>query len=741
MDLFLDSLPQRDRDFRKTATLIARMSEQPENWQQEVESELLKQLPFLSDYAVNVALDKVEPQRGYAFGYGDISNVTQRPEDEHQDAGLPHIRIPIIIEERALKPFAVFLDGEAVIPLTEDRIRETLFNPTTFDLTETEPRDPSLVDSLMPPARGGPGQGGEYKTASADPDAILRSGFRMPKLAHATKTRAVEAKQKVAFQHISQEQWAALYQNPKIQKLYQQYGSWDHPEVENVAYELASKMYGYHPKTASVLGAIAPTIREADAQAFVEKVASDHTLQAGFRRSGVGPLLIEVFEKTKRASLEEGFETLADSILPTVTTIQKLPGNRFLVKQANVDAFVGGQDAQGQVVDGQTMAGAIGQDTAQGMRPGDVMTATSDPVQQAAPPSTKAKLVAEFGEYKVQDLMGNHLLGWVFPHTLAWDGAFTPTAVALFTNGSAYAVQDTIAGELVGKGTNLPVGMPRGEGVFYHVEDGEAICTAPVTIRSSVAGPDGLPRLVATDIFGAQFTVGMSQGLKSPIRVGDTEYLLPDWWKFMRLNNQTQIVQDPSQMLKTAALRSAFGEATLFFNGSFNLKGECGLEKISRDFRYDLDPVEAEFMLGLLGVDGAQASHLVKEARRKGSIKLAGLKTITTFAERYQSAEKVASAVLAQVPNLRRDLVKEAASLEDESTVDHILALNFINPENLMTFVGYIPEFEKTARRLAEMWLSSAVGERALPDSAIERSMKGLEEVIQGLKAVQHAES
>jgi hypothetical protein len=656
MDLFLDNLPELEKEFRKESGYVSRLSEKAESWPQELANDLHKQLPYLSDYEVNINLDKVEAQRGYAFGFADVSNKTERPEVEHEEAGLPHIRIPIVIEERAVKPFSVYLDGERVLPLTEERVREVLFNPSTFDISTQGPRDPSLVEPLMPPNRTGIGMGGEYKTASV---SLLRS--------------------------------------------------------------------------------IATTIRESDAERFIKKIASDKTLAAGLQRSGIGPTLIEVFDNTKRASAEERLQIIADNIAPTVITMQKLPGGDFLVKSASANAFTGDKKAKGEVVPKEEAEQAMGPENAQAMQPGQTATATADPVQPQQAPTSKAKIIEEFGQYNVQDTMGNTLMGWVFPTTLSWDGSFSPEPMALFTNGSSYALQDAVAGEIVGKSTVLPSDEPRGDGVFYTVQGGDAICTVPITVGSAMAGPDGLPRFVGTDAFGNQVQIGQMDGINNPERISDVEYMFPSSWKFMRLNNQTQLVSDPSQFFKLASIRAEKNSVTLFYNGSYNLNGGCGLDKLAREFKVDLDTVSAEFMLGLLGLDGQLAKSKVAESRRKGSVKIAGLKTITLLGEHYKQAVKTASALVSKIPDLRKDLLKEAASLEDEATVDNILALNFINPENLATFVSYLPELEKTSENLAEMLLSSYLGMQELPEGALERTMKALEEVIVGLKSMEHA--
>lgn len=935
--LFLDSLPELDRSFSKQAGFASRLSENIDNWPQELTSELMKQLPYLSDYEMNVNLAKVDPQRGFAFGYADVSNKTERPEVEHTEAGLPHVRIPLVVEDRAVKPFSVFLDGEKVMPLNEDRVREILFNPGTFDLSTSTPRDPSLVESTMPPQRSGMGQGGEYKQASVKTAGVIqnkvnqaaegaakhlvgkygkhvaggvasgavlsgtagylgaKAGSKEKKASSMEKNAAMktvekyygdggvwqivdmwmeefhrlnsqpiseldkEARVKTAFNHISKPQWDAIYKSDGVQKAVQKNGTVSHPEVTNKVYETAAKIYGFHPKVyskppemkaieqkakdiakgtekkpgapgkaktagdlacgpgmsggwldqfkgssllqqaisleeqnlalevadmerrqkqskamrhdqkhwqqmddlrmkrralelelaktslgsekkASLLIAIAPTIREKDRDAFIDKVALDPTLRAGFARSGIGKTLVQVMDREKYATTKEMMESLADRIEPTAVTIQKLPGGTFLFKAANTGAF-SPQTAQGQVLPGDEAAEAMGQEQAMAMQPGQVATAVAEPVEEKPLYEMNEKPVDEFGEWLVQDAMGNQIMGWVFPQMLSWDGEFSPQPIALFTNGSAYAVQETIAGRMVGKGTTFPVDEPRGDGVFYSTEGGGAICTAPITIGSAAMGPDGAQVLMGQDLFGNQVQVHLAEGISRPTRVTDVEYALPKSWKFMRLNGQTQLQSDPvamNQATKTASMKSG---VTLFYNGSFNLEGGCGLNKLAQSFRYDLDPVSTEFMLGVLGVEGPKAKQKMAEARKKGHVKMAGLKTITLLSERYAEATKTASALISKIPNLRRDLTKEAAAMEDEGTVDSLLALNFINPENLGIFVSYMPDLEQTSEKLAEMLLSSYLGMKQLPEGAIERGMKNLEEVLIALKAVQHAEA
>ena len=66
--------------------------------------------------------------------------------------------------------------------------------------------------------------------------------------------------------------------------------------------------------------------------------------------------------------------------------------------------------------------------------------------------------------------------------------------------------------------------------------------------------------------------------------------------------------------------------------------------------------------------------------------------------------------------------------------------MNFLNPENVSIFAGYLPELDGASQKLAEMLVATRMGMNQVDEGAVERAMKNLEEVIQGLKALQQKE-
>lgn len=158
--LFLDN--QAKISFKKIASPI-KLSDNVDNWQREVSSEIFKYLPFLSDYSVNVLIQRANPERGYAYGSAQVTNKAEGIESGQAKP----VVIPIIIVDRMLKPMDVFFSGDKAFPLNEERVREALFDPRTFELSDRKPTDQGMVDNLYPPIRTNYGYGSGVTTGAA----------------------------------------------------------------------------------------------------------------------------------------------------------------------------------------------------------------------------------------------------------------------------------------------------------------------------------------------------------------------------------------------------------------------------------------------------------------------------------------------------------------------------------------------------------------------------------------------
>lgn len=142
----------RDLFPEKTASALSRMPDDDKKWPAHIYSEMMRELPFLAQYDVEIVLDRTDPEAGAALGYAQVRNKTMsRPQDNVATPG-NIIRVPIIVQDRRLQKFYVFEAGKQVYPLNEARVEQAMLNPAVFDTDATRmPASSSLIEQLYPP--------------------------------------------------------------------------------------------------------------------------------------------------------------------------------------------------------------------------------------------------------------------------------------------------------------------------------------------------------------------------------------------------------------------------------------------------------------------------------------------------------------------------------------------------------------------------------------------------------------
>lgn len=155
----------------KVAGMLTKLNDNSEMWAQEISREAYNRLPYLSNYEASVVLDKVDDERGYAFGSIEVQPRSDMGTSEAKKSGLKKAHIPIIIKNNMLYPFDVLMSGKDYKYLTEDNLNKCLFRPETFDAVRDRPAEYGLANDLLPPsmsAAAGYGLGG-MKYAEAVP--------------------------------------------------------------------------------------------------------------------------------------------------------------------------------------------------------------------------------------------------------------------------------------------------------------------------------------------------------------------------------------------------------------------------------------------------------------------------------------------------------------------------------------------------------------------------------------------
>jgi hypothetical protein len=386
--------------------------------------------------------------------------------------------------------------------------------------------------------------------------------------------------------------------------------------------------------------------------------------------------------------------------------------------------------------------------------------ADPDPLVESAQP------VTTFGMYKVMEKgTGKQIIGYVIPQLMdLMSGQMVPQA--LFVNGSQYATQPVVMGSLVGVNFNLPATPNiRGMGAFYKSDGRAIVVTTPVEIISEIT-VEGRKHYAAR-LNGQEIQVSLVDNLKRPTMMGPNEVAVPRDYSFMPLDSPVQLEEGgapamgapaqaqppmeagqapvaappqqapPAQLPMKEAQAAAFPtmiEIRAWNDNTCDLRGPV-FDKIGSGVQSWTDAV---FFLAAAGVpQNLSVALLEKSAGYSEAIRLYGLHPLSTTEERVERATKVAHAKLANVKLPKVCLLKEAAALADGASVDSVLALNFINPDNVETFVEFIPDLEETATKLASLVLASQMGLQTVPQQAAVRAMFAIENVVSALKDLQ----
>ena len=446
----------------------------------------------------------------------------------------------------------------------------------------------------------------------------------------------------------------------------------------------------------------------------------------------------EIFSSEKMAS---GANQALGSVVGTDVIQVRPHGYGYIVKMSAAPVGVQPQEAQMSAPQAQA---ALPPETLQQANEQGVATVTNvqaspDPLVETPEPATR------FGIYKCINAQNNReVMGFVIPQLLnPMTGQMVP--MALFTNGSSFAIQPAIVGIMTGINFNLPASdVPRGMGVFYKTNGKAIVATVPFNIVSEISVQGNLYYSAKTQE-GLDVQLVMSPGLQAPVMAAQNEIAIPADFKFLPLDNPIQISMG-NNMLKQAQAENYESMAEI---RCWTGEGKCSLsgpvfEKLGSGEHTIEDGL---FYLAAAGCpQNLSISLMDKSASEKEAVRIFGLQKLYTVDQfRKEAADEAAYLLshvqipprqnfLAEITSITMD--KSASALVGTATVDSVLALNFINPENIAAFVEAIPQLEDSVKKLAELVLATQLGMQSIPLNAAVRAMHGLDAVISGLKSL-----
>jgi len=358
---------------------------------------------------------------------------------------------------------------------------------------------------------------------------------------------------------------------------------------------------------------------------------------------------------------------------------------------------------------------------------------------QFAPVSAK-----KFGLYKVRDAGGVSSTGFVFPNVVTLDGK--PSSIKVFAGRSMSSIKPDIFGmPQPDDEFELPKTRPEpGKmGILVHINDkGQALSTEPFRVIASTVFGESNEVLKIKDFKGNDAAITFSPVAEGITKIKDTKtmptvsniYVVPQKMKFIELFPEKAIATSADEHAKFASGRmSANPLSVMKSNGSYIFKA-AGLDayKSVNGVEMDFDALgieDAKFVLASFGCPLGRIGDVL-DIPQNGTRRVHGLEFPKVASEKGPSLFDKA------VRSLRVNLVKEASALDDADTVDAILSLGFINPENVGKLIKYIPKLKSTVSALSKLLIASRLGMNNIPESSSKTAIREIVKVIDGLKRI-----
>lgn len=692
-------------EFEKVAVPFVRMTAAVDRWPEVLIASLQQQAPYLGDYQISAHIRHIDNAQGFGFGFMAVHPATERSLSvQANQRPVPALRVPFVVKDWQLLPFDLFMQQDTAWPMTEKRVREALFSPDTFDVPSKVPADSSIAKDLMPPASGGRSAGGGRGAKLASAGYQSRTfDVRTPE---GMKDAIQLAKRNVAS------------------------GRWTPKQGE----QMMAKIQGIIEKTARPLLCEALRdvfIDDADLEKAAQALEDEATAWAAERHDSVLPLLglvaTSAHEKTASPNLLELHA-------PSVVQISRLHNGRFLIKAASSDAY----RVIEQEVDGAAARQAGGDNDVSALEPGDSFTVVPGPVVSSdyeEPEQFEA--VKEAGFYRVATGPTSQAVGAVLP-LMSFDGEKLANAW-LYTKG--------MEGHLVKTGS--VAGIREGDidvqfsepvqGFGFLMDPKTAHVTMPFRVQGLVGGerPEILVKV------GQRTAVlEITPGLHGLVKLAEDRFALPSHFVFRTISEKTaSVIGDVTQVnswtTKTAAASRDVVDIIGDRTGVYTLSSPL-LSEINGTEYKGVKEAQALFILGALGVDPAFAQEKLAHTRVHGPVQLRGCRPLTNSTKLAAAGQRSLEKLAAEHSALfdQPCLIKEALEIDDIATVDKVLGLNFLRPENVAMFVDYLPDLEKAVSQLADLLLAVRVGMRPLSEDAVRKAMFALEDTVQGLKTL-----
>ena len=491
------------------------------------------------------------------------------------------------------------------------------------------------------------------------------------------------------------------------------------PDVPLAGYgtDMSVKGSGSLKYASATLRALAQESKESR-KAFVESFTSDSWLSGCLEKDAA--MRQAVYEIGQLESLKA-----AKNIDPDTVLIEKVAGG-FKVTRALSSEFKPEvaklTNAQASNFPNYIKEAAIEQGHCLVTHNGTALTAAASAIEKIAE-------VTETGIYTLMEKSGEATQGLVITRLQKLSGAGFNLRLAITPNGAC--LQDKVAGIKLGDFdfSKIAGADPSGQGVFLLANE---TVTEPLTIIHKSTWDTGNEYLYE-DSLGTRGIL-KEASVKQPIAFGKSDYLLPEDARFIPIKDSVGVMSDEVSMDKVASDSAVVNTVTLIADGSsYSLRGGCGISDLPYEQVNHIKVAQAALLLGALGDSHLGCAEKLKKASAGHEVKFVGTRTIKLASEKVERPLSREDKDL--MKSLQMDLRKEAAALPSRGdTVNSVLSLSFLTPENVDAYVEALPEYEASLSKLCELLVAVRLGLPDVPEAAVLSCIKGLTAALEGFK-------
>lgn len=685
----MENLFSEDPQFRRVQ--YKKLSDNVREWQQEIAAMVTEKLPKDLGVDATVVFQNVDDEKGYAIGTAIVKDTTSSMQ----------IGVPIIVKSWHLAPLDLFFKNGVLYHLTADNLAKVFYqNSLGTGLAPQQP-PPNMVDDIYAEMRNPP-LGGKYSYSSPFSAIGLLSG-----------TLGAEDIQLLK---------EAVAKSPSVLGGFHRHGTL--PVLKKYAED--------KPK---------PT--EQDDINKDRAVAALTVKKDGPDTYRLYSSADEVYDPVLISTNRRGAQNVLNMMRAELVDYEKDP---MLVADQNGFATVIPPDSPwGKKVDGA--AEALGEHR---------NPFVFNPLQDDKTP----KAVDEFGRYGVVDRDGVLAKGWVIPNVINFNGSSTSNK--LFLGKALGAYQGRIVGIQLSDDddTNLIADRPdTGKiGVLVCRDGKNVFATVPFQV-TSVTVYKNIRSIGIIDAKGVQANLIVSPTINGIVKItGDSKelgpllgpkdnYFISAKMFFVRIPRLCPVSESPDDFRRKAAewldrdpLKVAMANGRYVFRGARLSKlasakragtAPKGIQKVAFDFN-SLARHEAEFLLASWGLPLEKCAEVLDGAKARVQLDVHHLRIPTsTHTVKTASASRAQMARTIKAPIA--EIVKIAANLEDAQSVDSVLSLGFVNPENISRFASAKPMLDELSHMLAKLLLASRLGMDDIPEESVRSAMEHLQRVIEGL--------